>query len=72
MHIYHVLINALSAHVIHINLNNYDILYTCRNVRRKRQKIIAFVEVVVVMAVLLLLLLLLLLIESRITTQQHL
>ena len=30
MYIYHALINALSAHMIHINLNNYDILYTCR------------------------------------------
>ena len=28
MYIYHALINALSAHMIHINLN--DILYTCR------------------------------------------
>ena len=31
MYIYHALINALSAHMIHINgLNNYDILYTRR------------------------------------------
>ena len=31
MYIFHALINALSAHMIHINLNmNYDILYTCR------------------------------------------
>ena len=30
MYIYHALINALSAHMIHINLKIYDILYTCR------------------------------------------
>ena len=30
MYIYHALINALSAHMTHINLNNYDILYTRR------------------------------------------
>ena len=29
MYIHHALINALSAHIIHINLK-YDILYTCR------------------------------------------
>ena len=30
MYIYHALINALSAHMIHINLNTIIILYTCR------------------------------------------
>ena len=29
MYIYHVLINALRAHMIHIHLI-YDVLYTCR------------------------------------------
>ena len=29
MYIYCVLINTLSAHIIHINLDMIDILYTC-------------------------------------------
>ena len=30
MYLYHALINALSTHMIHINLHVYDILYSCR------------------------------------------